>query len=294
MSAEAAETQPAPASAFVPMAEGLGPQELYYCQVEVMLGTLLGRLLVVGLYCLVIAGWKGALLGMGLLLLLGWRQILRHKDRPDLLRYNYRRNIWAGVLLVFAPLLIRLGYAALQAWAPGVLDAWLGFTAPMVEYFSRHLSTFDEMRQVHAIRFAGAEPVAVPRLDLALHMQMLHWLSVPALFLFAPLLAIHLRQVSPLTGREIFKVVISIVLTMIFFVLILNGISESFGQTTSFKLKSLKFSIIQSLLLQVPFFLSVVFVAGYAIHLTNIILSKGAGRRNLEAFSQRFLPYRSA
>ncbi len=132
MAAETPPGTPVEAPAIVPMAEGLEPQELYDRQLEGMLCTLAGRLLLMGLCCWFIAGWQAGLLGMALMLVLGWRQIVRHKDRPDLLRYNYHRTVWVLVIYMTAPLLIRLFYAALQAWAPAVLDAWLQTAAPVV------------------------------------------------------------------------------------------------------------------------------------------------------------------
>ncbi len=268
---------------FIPMAEGLGPEELYYCQVEAMLGTLLGRLLVMGLYCLLIAGWQGALLGMALLLVLGWGQILRHKDRPDLLRRNRNRYIWAVVALAFGPLLIRLVYAVLQAWAPSVLDAWLSFTAPMVEHLGRHLPTFDEMRQAHAKRFAASDPVKAPHIDLALNMQMLHWLSLPSVFLFAPLLACNWRMRS-FTRKEQLNLAKAILAILPFIIAGFYFISQIFRETTNLRYGAIQFSIDGALHIQLAGFLLISLIPLGLIFLISIVFKRLLGEQKIKGF----------
>lgn len=293
MVAEPAVAQAANPSPFVRIEEGLGPQELYYCQLETMLGTLLGRLLVMGLYCLLIAGWQGALIGMALLLVLGWGQILRHKDRPDLLRYNYHRNIWLVVFFSLGPLLMRLVYALLEAKAPNVLDGWLQFTTPVMEHLSRHLSIFQEMRNMHALLFAATEPAKIPRLDLALHMNMVHWLSIPAVFLFAPLLGTYLRQIRPLTGRDYRKLIVAFLLLRILFMFGLLGVDAGLGETDSFRNKSMQFSISTSLSVQIGAFSVLAGILLYDIAFLRIIFDSMNFGKKFPNFTQKYLPFRA-
>lgn len=293
MAAETSAANPANPSSFVPMAEGLGARELYYCQLEAMLGTLLGRLLVVGLYCLVIAGWQGALIGMALLLILGWRQILCHKDRPDLLRHNYRRYIWAIALFCLGPLLIRLVYALLEAKAPNVLDAWLQFTAPVMEHLSQHLSIFQEMRNMHALLFAAMEPAKIPRLDLALHMNMVHWLSIPAVFLFMPLLTTHIRQIRPLTGRECRNLFTAFFLLRFFLIIGVGGIGEFLGETNSFRNKTMKFGISTSFIVQISGFCAIFGVMIFDLGLFRVVFDRMFFARLFLNFTQKYLPSRA-
>ncbi len=278
---------------FIPMDEGLGPEELYYCQVEAMLGTLLGRLLVMGLYCLLIAGWQGALLGMALLLVLGWRQILRHKDRPDLLRYNYHRFTWGLVLMLCTPMLLRLLYAALQAWAPGVLDAWLGFTAPIAEYLGQHLSTFAAMSKVHAVRFVATDQAQIPRLDLALHMQVLHWLSLPAVLLFVPLLMSIYRRVRPMPQKDRVRLALSFVGLECFAAFIWIMTIHHYSTTKPSKLMSMQFAMDSAFFIQLNFiFMSFGLLAPVYLFLS--MRPKWSGAGAIHTFSRKYLRYKPA
>lgn len=243
----------------IPMAEGLGPQELYDRQLEGMLCTLAGRLLLMGLCCWIIAGWQAGLIGMALLLLLGWRQILRHKDRPDLLRYNYRRAIWGLVIYMTAPLLIRLFYAALQAWAPDVLDAWLQLTAPLVEHLSGHLALFQKARNMHASLFATGDPANTPRLDLALHMNVVHCLTVPAALLFMPLLAVNNRVTKSLSSKYWRKIFIANVFNLLFILMNIWAINQSLGETNLSRAIHSMFTIHNHILIQATGFMLLVY-----------------------------------
>ncbi len=238
----------------IPMAEGLGPQELYDRQLEGMLCTLAGRLLLMGLCCWIIAGWQAGLLGMALMLLLGWGQILRHKDRPDLLRYNYRRAIWGLVIYMTAPLLIRLLYAGLQAWAPDMLDAWLHLTTPVVDHLSGHLALFQKARNMHASLFAAADPENTPRLDLALHMNVVHCLTVPAALLFMPLLAVNIRGAKPLPSKPWRKALLENISNLFIGFLGLWVIEQCLGETVLSRGMHNLFTIYNHVLVQVTGF----------------------------------------
>ncbi len=235
----------------IPMAEGLGPQELYDRQLEGMLCTLAGRLLLMGLCCWIIAGWLAGLLGMALMLLLGWRQILRHKDRPDLLRYNYHRTIWGLVIYMTAPLLIRLLYAGLQAWAPDVLDAWLQFTTPVVEHLSGHLALFQEVQNWHAKLYATADPVNTPRLDLALHMVLVHCMTVPAVLLFGHLLACNFRPAKAPPTEYWLKVLFSNICVMLLGIIGLWSIQDLLGESVESRIRHLSFRIHTNFFVQI-------------------------------------------